>query len=89
MKWLKKEYNICYKKTIGTIIAEALIISLLVATCLYFVFSKFNGAVVHLFNLISEGQITAFNVILILFPVILIITLMIILGNITVHKDTK
>lgn len=86
MNFLKKEYTI--KNTIGKMLIESLIFTLIISIIIYFILSKANGALIEMLKLINDGK-AAFSVVAWLVPLILIITITLELLKLVIHAENK
>ena len=87
MNFLKKEYTI--KNTIGKMLIESLIFTLIISIIIYFILSKLNGVLIEMLKLINEGKVSAFSVAAWLLPIILIITIIFELLKLVIHAENK
>ena len=87
MKFLKKELTA--KKTIGKIVFDALLFAVILSLVLYLDLDNFNSSMLELFEAIADGEISAFRIVLILFPIVFIVPLGLELATFVIDKEEK
>ena len=87
MKILKKE--ITTKKTIGKELLESVIYAVCFTVVLYFCLSTFNEPIQTYLTAITDGKISALTVTLIIFPAILILSILCKFATIAANSSDK